>query len=167
MAQATRGASGSVTSLPPLRNTVRVRCPRSWRGFDVGADGLRHPQPVQRQQRHQRVIPWRREPRGDQDDAEFVAVQVGDVGLVVDARPTDVHRRRVIDDFFFFGVTVEPDNGAQPAGDGGAGLAAVLEVASEAFDVHPADIEQPVVVLPAPGGELTQIQGVASWVKPR
>ena len=30
MALATRGANGIVTSLPPLRITVRVRCPRSW-----------------------------------------------------------------------------------------------------------------------------------------
>ena len=41
-----------------------------------------------------------------------------------------------------------------------AGLAAVLEVAGEALDVDAADIEQPVVVLPAPGGELAQIEGV-------
>ena len=30
IARATRGASGIVTSLPPLRTTVRVRWPRSW-----------------------------------------------------------------------------------------------------------------------------------------
>ena len=29
MARAVRGASGMVTILPPLRSTVRVRCPRS------------------------------------------------------------------------------------------------------------------------------------------
>jgi hypothetical protein len=29
IARAVRGASGTVTTLPPLRVTVRVRCPRS------------------------------------------------------------------------------------------------------------------------------------------
>ena len=98
------------------------------------------------------------EPGGDQDGADLVAVEVGDVGLVVDARPADVHRRRVLDDAFFFGVAVEPDDRAQPAGDRGAGLAAVFEVAGEALDVDAADVEQALVVLPAPGGELAQIQ---------
>ena len=101
-----------------------------------------------------------RQAGGDQDGAELVAVEVGDVGLVVDARPADVHRRGVLDDTFFFGVAVEPDDRAQPAGDRGAGLAAVFEVAGEALDVDAADVEQAVVVLPAPGGELAQVQGV-------
>ena len=57
--------------------------------FDVGTDRLRHPQPVQRQQRHQGVIARRREPSGDQDGAELVAVKVGDVGLVVDPRSAE------------------------------------------------------------------------------
>ena len=110
--------------------------------FDVGADRFRHPQPVQRQQRHQGVIAWRGQAGGDQDGAELVAVEVGDVGLVVDPRSADVHRRGVLDDAFLFGVAVEPDDRAQPAGDGGAGLAAVFEVAGEALDVDAADVEQ-------------------------
>ena len=85
---------------------------------------------------------------------------MGDVGLVVDAWSADVHRRRVLDDAFLFGVAVEADDGAQPPGDGGACLAAVLEVAGEALDVDPADVEQAPVVLPAPGGELAQVEGV-------
>jgi len=54
-------------------------------------------EPVQRQQRHQPVVPWRRQAGGDQDGAELVAVEVGDVRLV-DARSTDVHRWGVLDD---------------------------------------------------------------------
>jgi hypothetical protein len=62
-------------------------------GFDVGADRLRHPQSVQRQQRHQGVVAGRGEPGGDQEGAELVAIQMGHVGLVVDPRAADVHRR--------------------------------------------------------------------------
>jgi hypothetical protein len=64
----------------------------------------------------------------------------------------------VLDDTLFFGVAVEADDRAQPTGDGGAGLAAIFEVTSEALDVDATDIEELVVVLPAPGGELAQIQ---------
>ena len=43
--------------------------------LDVGAGGLRDPQPVQREQRDQRVLGRRAEPGGDQQRAELVAVQ--------------------------------------------------------------------------------------------
>ena len=78
---------------------------------------------------------------------------MGDVGLVIDARPADVHRRRVLDDAFVLGVAEEPDDGAEPASDRGAGLAAVFEVAGVALDVDPADLEEVLVVLPAPGSD--------------
>ena len=61
--------------------------------FDVGTDRLGHSQPIQRQQRHQGVIAGRAHTGGDEDGAELVAVEVGDVGLVVDPGPTDVHGR--------------------------------------------------------------------------
>lgn len=83
---------------------------------------------------------------------------MGDVGLVVDAWPADVHRRGMLDDAFFFGVPVEADDGAQPTSDHGPGLAAILEIASEALDVNAANIAHPLIVLPAPSGELTQIR---------
>ena len=57
----------------------------------------------------------------------------------------------MLDDTFLFGVTVEPDDRAQPAGNRGAGLTAVFEVAGEALDVDTADVEQAVIVSPAPG----------------
>ena len=52
------------------------------------------------------------------------------MGLIVDPRSADVHRRQVSDDALFLGVAVEPDNRAQQAGDGGACLATVLEIAA-------------------------------------
>ena len=43
IARAVRGASGMVTTLPPLRVMTRVRCPRSMpRRLDVRAGGLRY-----------------------------------------------------------------------------------------------------------------------------
>jgi hypothetical protein len=38
----------------------------------------------------------------------------------------------MLDDTFLFGIAVEPDDGAQPAGNSGAGLAAVFEITGKA-----------------------------------
>ena len=79
--------------------------------------------------------------RGDDSPAvtrigtELVAVQMGDVGLVIDFRSPDVHRRGVLDHAFLFGVAVEADDRAQPARHRRSRLAAVLQVAGEALDV--------------------------------
>jgi hypothetical protein len=56
--------------------------------LDVGSGCLRHPQPVERQQRDQRVLGGRAEADGDQERADLVAVQGGGVRLVVQSRPT-------------------------------------------------------------------------------
>jgi hypothetical protein len=45
-------------------------------------------------------------------------------------------------EFFFDGVVVEPGDGAQPPGHGGAGAAPGFQVAGEAFDVGAAGGEQ-------------------------
>jgi hypothetical protein len=82
------------------------------------------------------------------------------VGLVIDTWAADVHRRGVLDDAFLCGVAVEPDDREQPTRHRRPRLAAVLELAGEAFDVDAADLEQAVLTLPAPGGELAQIQRV-------
>src|SRR5213079_700922 len=42
--------------------------------LDVGAGGLRYPQPVQGEQRDQRVLEWRPEASGYQQRAELVAI---------------------------------------------------------------------------------------------
>jgi len=85
---------------------------------------------------------------------------MGDVRLVIDPRTADVYRRRVFDHAFFLRVPVEPDDRAQPASDRCPRLAAVFEIAGEAFDVDPADLEQTVLALPVPRRELAQIQRV-------
>ena len=111
-------------------------------GLDVGADGFGDPQPVERQQRDQRVLGGRAEPGGDQQRADLVAVQADRVRLVVQPGTADVRGRGVLEQFFLDGVAVEPGDGAQPAGDRGPGAAAGLQVAAEALDVGPAGLEQ-------------------------
>jgi hypothetical protein len=103
--------------------------------LDVGAGCLRYPQPVEREQGDQRMLSRRPEPGGDKEGAELVAVQRGDVRLVVQPGAADVRGRGVLEEFFFDGVLVEPGDGAQPAGDGGAGAALGLEVEGVGLDV--------------------------------
>jgi hypothetical protein len=57
---------------------------------DVRAGGLGNPQPVQREQGDQRMLGRRPESGGDQQRAEFGAVQGDGVGLVVHPRTADV-----------------------------------------------------------------------------
>jgi hypothetical protein len=61
--------------------------------LDVGAGGIRYPLPVQREQRDQRMIAWRAEPRSDEQRAELVAVQRDGMRLVIDSRPADMVSR--------------------------------------------------------------------------
>jgi hypothetical protein len=58
--------------------------------LDVGTGGLRYPKPVEGKQGHERVLGRGAEPGGDQERADFVAVQGGGVRLVVQPRPPDV-----------------------------------------------------------------------------
>jgi hypothetical protein len=90
---AVRGASGMVTTLPPLRVIVMVRWRRSRTRWLMSAPrGLRDPQTVQGQQGDQRMLERRAEPGGHQQGAELVAVQRDGVGLVVHPRTADVRR---------------------------------------------------------------------------
>ena len=61
--------------------------------LDVGAGSLGDPQPVQREQRDQRMLDRRPEPGGDQQRAELVAVQRDGMGLVIQPRTADVRGR--------------------------------------------------------------------------
>ena len=88
--------------------------------LDVGAGGLRDPQPVQCEQGDQRMLGRRAEPGGHEQRAELVAVQGGGVWLVVQAWPADVGGRGVLEEFFLHRVAVEPGDSAQLPGDGGA-----------------------------------------------
>src|ERR1700730_3329838 len=59
---------------------------------------------------------------------------------------------------FLLGIAVEPSDGAQPAGDSRPCPTPRLEVAGEALDLEPADLEQVEAVLVAPGHELAEIE---------
>jgi hypothetical protein len=79
---------------------------------------------------------------------------------LVDPRTADVGGRGVLEEFFFDGVLVEPGDGAQPPGHGGAGAAPGFQVAGEAFDVGAAGGEQVQGARAAPGGEPAQFEGI-------
>jgi hypothetical protein len=66
----------------------------------------------------------------------------------------------VLQELFFHGVLVEPGDGAQPPGDGGAGPAPGFQVAGEGLDVGAADGEQVQGTDAAPGRALAQVQCV-------
>jgi hypothetical protein len=54
------------------------------------ASGLGDPQPVQRQQRDQRVLGGLAKSGGDQQRTKLVAIQPGDMGLIIQARAADM-----------------------------------------------------------------------------
>lgn len=62
-------------------------------GLDVGAESFGDSEPVDGQQRYERVLSGGCEPGGDEEGADLVAVQVGGVGLVVQAGPPDMRCR--------------------------------------------------------------------------
>jgi hypothetical protein len=66
----------------------------------------------------------------------------------------------MLDELFLDRVFAEPGDGAQPAGDGGAGPAAVFQITGEPFDAGPPHREQRYRAVSAPGGELAQVQCV-------
>jgi hypothetical protein len=127
---------------------------------DVGAGGFGDPQSVQGEQRDEGMFGSCAKTGDDQEGADLVTVQAGDVGLVVQPGTADVHCRGVSEQFLFDGVAVEPGDGGQPAGDRGSGPPCGFEVAAEAFDVGSACGEQSEMMELAPGGELAQVQGV-------
>jgi len=79
--------------------------------LDVGAGGFGDPQPVQGEQRDQRIIAWRAEPGGDEQRAELIAIQRDGVRLVIDSGPSHVGGGRAVQEPFFDGVLVEPATG--------------------------------------------------------
>jgi len=109
--------------------------------LDVGTGGLGDPQPVQREQRDQRMLGWRPEPGRHQQRAELVAVQGSGMRLIVHPWPLDMRGRGMVQDLFLDRVLIEPGDGGQPPGDGGAGAASCFQVAGEAFDAGAADRE--------------------------
>src|SRR5262245_13168744 len=58
--------------------------------FDVGASGFGYSQPVEGHERDQGMFVGGADPGGDEQGADFVAFQAGDVGFVVDPRAADV-----------------------------------------------------------------------------
>ena len=101
--------------------------------LDVGAGGLGDPQPVQREQRDQRMLERRAETGGDQQGTELVTVERDGMGLAVHPRTADVRGGRVLEEFLFDRVLIEPGDGAQPPGDGGARPAPGFQIPGKAL----------------------------------
>jgi hypothetical protein len=110
--------------------------------LDIGAGGLRDPQPDEREQRDEGVLGGRAVLGGGQEGTELVAVQGGGTRLVVQPRSADVRGGRVVDQLFLDGVPVEPGDGGQPPGHGRAGTPERFQFPGERLDVGPADGEQ-------------------------
>ena len=102
----------------------------------------------------------RPEPGGHEQRAELVTVQRDGMRFIVQPRPPHMGSRGMLEKLLFDRVLIEPGDGAQPPGDGGARSSSCFQVAGEAFDVGPADGEQVQGAGAAPGGELAQVQRV-------
>jgi hypothetical protein len=69
-------------------------------GFDVGAGGLGDPKAVQCQERDQGMLGRGSEAGGDEQRADLLAVQLGGVGLIVQAEPADMDGRGAVEEAF-------------------------------------------------------------------
>ena len=125
-----------------------------------GAGRLGHPQAIEGQQRDQRVLGRGAKPGGDQQRAEFVAIQPGGMGLTVQARAADMHGQGMLEQVFLHCVFVEPGDSAQPLGHRRPGPALGFHITGEALDVHPPRLEQAKMPLPGPGRVLAQVQRI-------
>jgi len=94
------------------------------------------------------------------ESSDFVAVEPGGMRLVVEARPANMDRWRVIEKLLFDGIAVEAGDSAQAPSDRRASPAASFEVATEALDVGTSRVEEVDAVLLAPRGELAKVEGV-------
>jgi hypothetical protein len=159
IARADRGASGIVTTLPPLRVMTRVRCPRSRPRASISAPVASETRsPLRASREISACSPGGPSPAAPQQSAEFVAVQAGGVRLIVQPGTAYMGGRGVLQQLLLDGVPIEPGDRAQPAGDRGPGPAAGFQVPGEALDVRAAGLEQGQAMLAAPAGELAQVQ---------
>ena len=67
------------------------------------------------------MLERRPEPGGHQQGSQFVAVQSGGMRLIIQTGTPEAGGRGMVQELFFDCVLIEPGNGGQPTGDGGAG----------------------------------------------
>jgi hypothetical protein len=148
-------------------DATRIMTALETKPFNVGTDLFRDPQPVQRQHGDQGVIAGPGETGGDKHRPDLVAIQPGGIRLIIQPRPANVHRWRVIQQAFFDGVVVQAGDRAQPPRDRCSCPAEVLEMTGERFDVVTTDREQGDPPVVAPPSELAKIQRVRLTGQPR
>ena len=115
--------------------------------IDVSTQRFGDTQAVQREQRHQRMFPCRRQAGGDEERADLVAIQASRIRLIVEAGTAHMDGRRVLNQALLLGVAVEAGDRTEPAGDGRSSPAAGLQLAPEAFDIHAVHVEEPALML--------------------
>jgi len=98
-----------------------------------------------------------REAGRDEHRTDLVAVKTGCVGLVVQAWPADMHRRRSLEQSFVDGVAVKRGDRAQSARDRRP-RPTEIQLTCEGFDVVAGDIKQRQLALLAPRRELAKIR---------
>lgn len=160
IARAVRGASGMVTILPPLRTTVRVRCPRSRpRLSNVCAEGFGELQSVIASSEIRACSAALPRPAATSSAATSLrssptacdswSGRAAARGRLRNA-PVGLHRRR----------SGRTGNGAQPPRDRCPRPARDLQVPTEALDVSPSGREQVQAPLHAPGHVHPHVEGV-------
>jgi hypothetical protein len=153
IARAVRGASEIVTTVPPLRVIVSVRCPRSRPRCSMSAPVASETRSPFRASREISACSDAEPGPAATSSAPSSLRSSATARLVVQSRSPDVGRRGVIQEFFPDCVPVEPGDGAPPPGDRGPCSSSCFQVPGEAFDVGAADGEQVLGTGAAPRGE--------------
>ena len=140
------GARGMMTILPPLRSTVRVRCPRSRPRLSMLAQSASLTRsPLMASSDTNWRSAGRPRPEATSRAPTSLRSRPVGVGLVVQAGTADMRRRRVSQQALFLCVPVEASDVSQPPSHRCPGPPQLLEVAGEAIDVGSAHLEQPQV----------------------
>ena len=107
--------------MPPLRTIAcqgAVTAVHAYR-LDVRVERFADPQPVEGEERDQRVITRRTKAGLDEEAAELVAVQPEGAGLDIDLGASDVRCWVAFEDPFDMAVPVEAPERRKSSGDGG------------------------------------------------
>jgi len=159
IALAVRGASGTVTTLPPLRVMTRVRWPRSRPRCSMPAPAASETRSPLRASRE--ISAW--SAGGPSPAATRMAPSsLRSRAVACDSQSSLGRRTCAAGECWRSSSSTaylqNPAMGAQPPGDGGAGPAARFQVAGEGLDAGAPDREQGHRAGTAPPGELAQVE---------
>lgn len=128
MARAVRGDERDRDDLAALaRDRQRPVTTLEPKRLDVGTERFGHPQPVDGQQRHQRMLGRRRKPSREEQRTHLIAIQPGGMGLVTESRSANMRGRRPLQQALLLGIPVGARHHAQAARHGRPGAPADFE----------------------------------------